>query len=465
MGSIGSDMPLITENLETFADRFSKSFWKAINKQYFDELEPETTQLVIEGVHSALVGGTYSPSKPKYYIDKDKGSGVLRRIPVLEPKDYAVYFYCISMLEEKIASNRVPNTYGGWSLRGLLRNSEDKQIQPLTGELVIVESDEVSIPTFSYNEYAWANYYGDYQKKLYATLKDCIKKPEHMKYIAVQFDIANFYDNIKINLLEKNLRSMCTTNEAPVVDLLCHFLKYWNRDVHGYEAQQNGIPQDAFADCSRIMANYYLQSYDDAISKYSSTKEATYFRYADDQIVIARNLTDARDILHMASIELSKLGLNINKAKVKYHSINGLIEHFSFTEFRKLHENGKNPEVLDSVVKKYLRSTTLEKRHSLLSKILGQDINLLRQDMRTRVLADAYSETFITGTCKAWTLERIYKRLTKDERVHFLDYLDVLTSENEFTSFHFEVLAFYRKIKKDVDVLVRRIRFLQAKWS
>ena len=459
-------MPLINEDLQKFSTRFPKNFWSVINRQYFDELEPETTETVLEGVHNALRSETYSPSKPRYYMDKDKGLGVLRRIPVLEPKDYAVYFYALSMIEEKIAANRIDNTYGGWSLGGLLHNSEDKQLRPLLGKLIAIEANDASaMPTFSYNEYAWAAYYGDYQKKLYATLKNCIKKPEHLKYVAVQFDIANFYDNVRLNILEKNLRSTCSKNDMPVVDLLCHFLKYWNRDVNGYDAQLSGIPQDAFADCSRIIANFYLQDYDFSISEYCDNQEAVYFRYADDQIIIAKDFTSAQDALHKASLELSKLGLNINKSKVYYRSIDDLIEHFSFTDFRKLHENKNDSVVMSSVAENYLSSTSLDKKYSLLNKLLGQNINLLRHDMRTRLIADAFNEDFITTHCRAWTLEKIYKHLDTIERRSFIEYLEILAQENEFTSFHFELLTFFRKIKHDTGSLIARIHYLHDKWS
>lgn len=458
-------MPLITEDLKKFSNRFGKDFWHAINQQYFDSLEPQTTETILKRVHASLQRGTYYPNKPVYYIDKDKGHGVLRRIPVFEAKDYAVYFYCLSLLEDRIAMNRVANTYGGWSLLGLIKSSEEEQLKPLVGAYEVVDVDEYSIPSFSYNKYAWVDYFKDYQRKLYATLKDFVKKPQHMKYVTVQFDIANFYDCIRLNVLEKNLRAVCGKEEIVVIDLLCHFLQYWNRDINGYDSQQTGIPQDAFADCSRILANFYLQDYDKAISDYCNEISATYFRYADDQIIIAENLEEAQAALHKASLELSKIGLNINKSKVHYRSVEELIEHFSFKEFALVHERGNESEVLESVAKKYLNSIDLDKKYSLLNKILGKDIGILRQDLRTRLIADAYEEDFITCYSRSWTLKRIYKRLRKDEQEDFLNYIDQLATANEFTSFHFEVLAFYREIKRDTDGLIDRIKQLQSEWS
>lgn len=458
-------MTLVAENFDTFSSKFDKAFWHAISTQYLGNLSSEAKPLILNAVYTSLLNGTYQPSKPIHYIDHDKGRGVLRRIPVLEPKDYVVYFYCLRMLEEKIAANRVSNTYGGWSLDGLLKASEDRQMRPLTGKLVLIEPSDTSIPTFSYNQYAWAAYYGDYQKKLYATLKSYISKPEQMGYVTVQFDIANFYDNIHLNLLEKNLRALADKKDVPVVDLLCHFLKYWNRDTNGYDAQQTGIPQDALSDCSRILANFYLQDYDAAISQYCSTNSSIYFRYADDQIIIARNEPEAQAALHKASLELSKLGLHINKAKVFYRSVKELIEHFSFEEFRQLHEQGGDPGVLKAVTQKYLSSDNLDRKYSLLNKILAQDISMLRYDMRTRLIADAFGEEFLTCKCRSWTLKRIYRRLAEHERIHFIDYLTVLANSKEYTSFHFEVLTFFREAKVDTTQLVERIKHLQTKWS
>jgi len=459
-------MPLIQEDLETFSNRFGKDFWHAISQQYFFTLEPQTTESILAAVHTSLTKGTYYPSKPLYYIDKDKGHGVLRRVPVFEPKDYLVYFYCLSVLEEELALNRVSTTYGGWSLKGLIKSSEEQELKPLTGKYQPVYSaDDPSIPTFSYNKYAWAEYLGEYQRNLYATLKATIKKPDQLKFVTVQFDIANFYDCIRLNVLEKKIRADCAKEKIPVIDLLCHFLRYWNRDINGYDSQFNGIPQDAFGDCSRIIANYYLQDYDQAISAFAAKTKGVYFRFADDQIIVAESLKDAEDALHKASLELSKIGLNINKAKVFYRSVEELIQHFSYQDFATIDQRGDDPAILEPVARKYLSAENLDKKYSLLNKLLGKDINRLRQDIRTRLIADAFEEDFLSCYARSWTLKRIYKRLNKLEREEYLKYIELLCDSGEFTSFHFEVLAFYREIKRDASGIIARIKELQSKWS
>lgn len=459
-------MPLIQEDLLTFSNRFGKDFWHAINQQYLFTLEQQTKDSILVAAHSSLLKGTYYPSKPVYYIDKDKGNGVLRRIPVFEPKDYLIYFYCLSMLEKELALNRVPNTYGGWSLKGLIKSSEEDELKPLTGKYQPIHSaDDPSVPTFSYNKYAWAEYLGEYQRNLYATLTSYVKKPQQMKFITVQFDIANYYDCIRLNVLEKKIRAACSEEMIPVIDLLCHFLKYWNRDINGYDSQFNGIPQDAFADCSRIIANYYLQDYDQEISAFTTSMNGTYFRFADDQIIIAESLKDAKDALRKASLELSKLGLNINKAKVFYRTVEELIQHFSYKEFAAIEEHGDDPMVLETIARNYLSAESLDKKYSLLNKIFSKDINKLRQDIRTRLIADALDEDFLTHYSKSWTLKRIYKRLNKSEQEGFLKYIELLCDSDEFTSFHFEVLAFYREIKRDTTNIIIRIKYLHSKWS
>jgi hypothetical protein len=451
-------------DLATFSAAFPANFWKKINKQYLDVLEKQDAPMIVEGVYNSLNNLSYYPSRPRYYIDKNKGSGVLRRIPVMEPRDYAVYFYCIKKLEAKLAINRVESTYGGWSLGGLLRQKEDEELKPLLGSMQVEWHSDSSIPTLSYNEFAWAKYYGDYQKKLYATLLNYHKQIKTTKWVVVKFDIENFYDSIRIHLLEKAIRAVCDKTGVQIIDLLIHFIKYWNRDVNGYGAQETGIPQDALADCSRILANFYLQDYDLAMSTYVKADRSAYFRYADDQIIVTSDLKAAEDALHRASLELSRWGLNINKAKVSYHTIEELIDHFSFPYFKALSESKNDPAVLDKVARHYLAASDATKKNSLLYKILAQDLSVLRHDLRTQLLSDAFKSDFITIYANSNVLSRIYNNLGHDEKISFLDYLDNLSLENEFTGFHFELLTFYRLIKKDTAGLIARIGALQQKW-
>ena len=74
-----------------------------------------------------------------------------------------------------------------------------------------------------------------------------------------------------------------------IITLLFYLLNQWNRRNTGLHPQAVGLPQDALADCSRILSNYYLQRYDKFAENVCAKAGALYFRYADDQMILLNN--------------------------------------------------------------------------------------------------------------------------------------------------------------------------------
>ena len=128
----------------------------------------------------------------------------------------------------------------------------------------------------------------------------------------LKLDIANFYDGINLSLLERKVRHVIPKSKQDVVTLLFHFLQNWNRRFEGYSMKTVGLPQDEIGDCSRILANFYLQDYDSAVYEVCERHDAKYVRFADDQIIYAANSEVAKNILFEASKELMKVNLNFN---------------------------------------------------------------------------------------------------------------------------------------------------------
>src|SRR5450759_918267 len=75
----------------------------------------------------------------------------------------------------------------------------------------------------------------------------------------LQFDLSNFYDSVRLDMLERWIREEADSDKGWVITLLFYLLNQWNRRNTGLHPQAVGLPQDALADCSRILANYYLQ--------------------------------------------------------------------------------------------------------------------------------------------------------------------------------------------------------------
>ena len=165
------------DDLKKFKQYFNRDFWRAFqDKQSFFDIPKNKTgkDSFVENLYKEIEERTYYPSVPRCYIDRDKGNGVTRIVPVFTLKDYCVYYYCIKKIEDKIAYNRVENTFGGWTLGGLMRKGEDDEMEKRRKnfnhyEDFIAELHGISVSEYSFNPVAWARAYGDLNAKLYAS--------------------------------------------------------------------------------------------------------------------------------------------------------------------------------------------------------------------------------------------------------------------------------------------------------
>ena len=134
-------------------------------------------------------------------------------------------------------------------------------------------------------------------------------------------DIANFYDNINLFLLEDKIKHAIKKEKSEIVSLLFYFLKYWDKKHHFYNPRTMGILQDTGGEASRLLANFYLQDYDSYIHAKCKQHKVKYIRYADDQIFLGADKNSLQIIVFLASKYLAKLHLNINSSKVFYKSV------------------------------------------------------------------------------------------------------------------------------------------------
>ena len=459
------------DNIKKFKQYFNRDFWKAFqDKQSFFNIPINKTEkdLFIENLYRKMKERRYYPSIPHRYIDRDKGKGVTRVIPVFTLKDYCVYYYCIKKIEDKIAYNRVENTFGGWTLGGLMRKSENDEMEKRRKnfdryEDFIAEFYGISISEYSFNPAAWARAYGDLNSKLYATAKET-----NYKYV-VELDIANYYDSIRLDILEMRIREIVDKKYAYTVSLLFHFLNYWNRDINLYNKQTVGIPQDAMGDFSRILANFYLQPYDKIAYGLCKQYKCKYLRYADDQFFFAENRNKLDFLIFKVSKELNSLGLSVNQKKVKIMKAKDLIKYRSFKFFDLLKEdkNKKDKNKVEQFVDYYLE--LLDK--SGLDKIKDNGTPLLNKALFCPALKDidfskkikllsCYLDNEYLKNCRFFHLDKIYKMLNKNDKQQFIKKLNSLSSKLIHNAFHYELLNFYEKNKIDSRLVCERIKKL-----
>ena len=183
---------------------------------------------------------------------------------------------------------------------------------------------EIEYVTNSYDPTLWNENWKEFSRIVWSKIKT--KRYDY----AYSLDIANFYDNINLNILEKKLLSTVGREKSQIVYLLIYFLKYWNKSSNNYDFKTVGIPQSEFGDQSRLLANFYLQDYDNVISDICLSEGAEYVRYADNQIIFAKSYTDINKIVLFITNELNKIGLNINASKVKKRTMKELKVYYEY---------------------------------------------------------------------------------------------------------------------------------------
>lgn len=440
---------------EDIGEVVDKRFWKIINDLRVHDSRRQRVPFLLK-LREELIDMKYFPGLPLTIKEADKGNGVARQIPIFNLKDYSVFYYCTRKLEHVLAKNRVAGTYGGWSMGGKIRNFENGE-EP---------GDEYQL-TYSYNPAAWAKYYGDFNGRLYGKIKE-LKESGKSDYIVFELDIANYYDSIQLDLLEKKIRRDGDYNESGILDLLMYFIGHSNRLVTRYQKRTVGIPQDAFGDCSRILANYYLQEYDSYMSELVKKYEAHYFRYADDQILFVPNVSAGKDLIQMASRRLAGIGLNINQKKVIKRTLDELYKYRSFTinDLFKVKGAYFDKDIVNEFADKAFKAIdndpgSLKNRgYPLIKRLTTADFNLLTPSNRSRVMRFVFDESF-TKDCRANNYSSAYAKMRIDEKRDYIKYMDSLCNESKHSAFHYEVLAFYRQFDQETTHIEDRIEELR----
>ncbi|BAU64568.1 hypothetical protein STA3757_19400 [Stanieria sp. NIES-3757] len=337
-----------TEFLELFAGKFWNKICNETLVPHPSGKKPKKLE-TLEKLHNDIINKHYYPGLPREYVVFDKHNCVSRIVPVFDSRENCTYYFCIKQLEQAIAINRVDGTFGGWSLGNPIRQREEEELEELT--------PLSPIPPNSYNQFKWSENWKEFQKRAYLY-------SQKLTYsFFLKFDIANFYDTINLNILENKIRLATTSKDAFTIDLLFHFLRNWNRRFERYSLKSVGIPQDEVGDCSRILANFYLQNYDAFMKAECDKYGACYLRYSDDQIIMAQSEDIAYEILFEASKELFKINLNINSSKVEpFYSRDEFYEYWAFKIFELLDEpkdvNKVNHSVRDKKLNRSLQKKT-----------------------------------------------------------------------------------------------------------
>ena len=197
---------------EDFLKCFSKSFYDKILKESLLSFKKNVTKTEakdrIYKAYLKLINFDYSVGTPTEYIYLLKNEYVARIMPDFQIEDEGIYFFLTKQIESDIAINRIPGTFGGWKLGNSIKKEEDDELQYVFN---------------SYNPWLWTKNWKEYQKYIRTNLEKY-----NYKY-ALKLDIANFYDSINIEILEKKLYKSCSKHNFDYVELIIYILKYWNK--------------------------------------------------------------------------------------------------------------------------------------------------------------------------------------------------------------------------------------------
>ena len=210
---------------EEFSRWFNRDFWRAFKNRTFPIEIPQTTadkNAKVREVFESVQSARYAASIPEAEIVLNKGHGVARTVPVFCIEDYIVYYFCIKELEDVISGNRTENTFGGWKLGGKLRKQEDLDVQFDTG---------FSSARYSFNPRAWTAAFGEFNSLLFSQL--ATGAYTHV----LQFDLSNFYDCVRLDILERWIREDAPRDKGWIIALLFYFLNQWNRRNTGLHSQ------------------------------------------------------------------------------------------------------------------------------------------------------------------------------------------------------------------------------------
>lgn len=422
----------------SFIELYKTKFWTKLNESIvpFTDM-PIDKEAFLNVLHTQVTDFTYTPSHPRHYILVNKHNGVTRFVPTFNRKDYCVYYLCIKLLEHEIAVNRVEGTFGGWTLGNPIRLKEEQEI---------IELDYVPFNTI--NELSWAQEWQSFQ----GIARKYNETGAFGYYINI--DIANFYDTINLAILERKIRHVIPKNKQDVVTLLLHFLQNWNKRIEGYNIKTVGLPQDEIGDCSRILANFYLQDYDLAMKTICDKYKSQFIRFADDQIIFTHNKETARLILFEASKELFKINLNINSSKVKEFANRAEFDTYWAFEIFDLLRDKENKEGINQGVEKYFECIDRNNRFkdsSVLKRLLTINFTHIEPKYRHRLISGFFDSDFLFGL-QLWHFRRI--RLAVNNDNEFFRQLDSMIPTALFNSFLFNLRLFYSKDRKEFDLKI-----------
>lgn len=227
---------------------------------------------------------------------------------------------------------------------------------------------------------AWYEAWPDFEKQ---AIKAAIQ--EGFTHLT-KTDISAYFENIDLNKLEAQMRTLLRNDEERIMQMLFRVLRGWTRTT----TIDRGIPQGN--EVSSFLGNLYLIPLDEALTKFCKSKKAKWFRYVDDVKVFTRSERDAREAVFLINKVLRDLHLNLQGSKTRILSGESLKEELDNSQMRLVGDALEAIQKLDPKMTGYNKAVTkaLEPVKELVSRfrcglpgavadLSGEDSRLFRR--------------------------------------------------------------------------------------
>ena len=430
------------KNEEEFLNFFSSSLYNKIIKESTikinRKLNKKEYKNIILNLYKELKNYEYRTDVIDEKLFTYKTNNVARIIPILSVKDELLYYFVCKMLEDEIAVNRTENTYGGWRIGNKIKIEEDAEIEYVYK---------------SYNPTLWNENWKEFQNILFNKIQTLDDND-----MVLKLDIANFYDNINLSLLEKKLLVSVPVEKLEFINMLMYFLRNWNLKNDRYHLKSVGITQNEFGDQSRLLANFYLQNYDKIVKQICDIWNAVYIRYADDQIIILKENEKLNNIMYVISRELNALGLNLNASKVKKYNKETIQILYGIPVFKLIDEQ-KYDEAVNKFFEFYNREDVDFNYTSSLKRFLNIGLDKFNMSNRNKLKSIITEYQFVRET-NEYYMRKIYNNLLKEERGDFIELIYKISKETTYNAFHYNAINFLNRINvtDNIDEIILKIR-------
>jgi hypothetical protein len=252
----------------------------------------------------------------------------------IEIEDLAVVYYCIIALAEDLEDRLRP----GVTAYRVRAGPSPRIVQSAT--LILPKSLRKRLRIVS----PWYNAWPSFMRSL---RRDYTKFGR--KFVGTS-DITSFYEDVDLGLLRNELRARVSKSHQSLANILIEMYQAWSaRDVHLIR-QNRGLPQGTSS--SGVVANYYLMSFDDALSKYARARNLRWYRYNDDMRLLGANREDVKRGLRLIGQQLSRLNLIQQGSKTSI--LTGRHARRDLFDTR--------PEKIDKLIRKIQKQSPLPKR-------------------------------------------------------------------------------------------------------